>query len=358
MNIFDFFIKKPIVKENTFLVWEPCGKSHAEVVPGFVKYLLDLGYHVSVLVSPNAYKENLFSRFDKNENITYNKMTQNQIRKYLKKSDLKDVKGLIVTTVGKLCTVPHYEQVDETFNNKADKNKIFFVEHDVKHRFDNGILDEDIITLRKINYHDAKTTVVNPHYFGKVNITPKNDLTNFVTIGELKPGKKNSQVFIESAQKLIQKGITNFKITVVGKGKIKDLPQDIAPYFDIKGRLPFDKMFEEIEKGDFLLSAYEEDNPDHIFYNTTGTSGNYQLVYGFAKPIVIRESFAPINGFDNDNSILYKNDEEFSDAMIKCIEMSGQEYKNMQDNLRIYANNFYNESRQNLKELINKKIGN
>ena len=57
MGLFDIFYKKPIIKENTFLVWEPCGKSHAEVVPGFVKYLLDLGYHVSVLVSSNAYTE-------------------------------------------------------------------------------------------------------------------------------------------------------------------------------------------------------------------------------------------------------------------------------------------------------------
>ena len=56
MGLFDIFYK-PIIKENTFLVWEPCGKSHAEVVPGFVKYLLDLGYHVSVLVSSNAYTE-------------------------------------------------------------------------------------------------------------------------------------------------------------------------------------------------------------------------------------------------------------------------------------------------------------
>ena len=62
MGLFDLFNKKPIIKEKTFLVWEPCGKSHAEVVPGFVKYLLDLGYHVSVLVSPNAYKEKLFAR--------------------------------------------------------------------------------------------------------------------------------------------------------------------------------------------------------------------------------------------------------------------------------------------------------
>ena len=101
----NLFIKKPEIKDNTFLIWEPCGHSHAEVVPGFVKYLLDLGYHVSVMVSPNAYKEKLFSRFSGNENISYNKMTQKQIRKFFKYSDLSDVKGVLVTTTGK---IQHY----------------------------------------------------------------------------------------------------------------------------------------------------------------------------------------------------------------------------------------------------------
>ena len=343
--------KKPVIKENTFLVWEPCGKSHAEVVPGFVKYLLDLGYHVSVLVSPNAYKENLFARFGKDENISYNKMNQKQIKTYFKKSDLSDVEGVIVTTVGKLCTAPHYEQVDEAFNPKADRKKLFFVEHEIDERVDRNQLPKTMITLRKMDYKNAETVAINPHYFGNIKVTPKNNITNFVTVGELKAGKKNTTVFINSAQKLIKNGITNFKITVVGKGKIEDLPKEVVPYFDIKGRLPFDKMFEEIENGDFLLSAYE-DIPGHIRYITTGTSGNFQLVYGFVKPIIIKENFAPINGFTDKNSILYKDDEDFYNALVKGIEMSKDDYQTMQDDLSMYANNLYNESRENLKNLI------
>ena len=348
--------KKPIIKDNTFFVWEPCGKSHAEVVPGFVKYLLDLGYHVSVLVSPNAYKENLFARFGDNKNISYNKMSQKQIRTYFKKSDLSDVEGVIVTTVGKLCTAPHYEQVDEAFNPKIDRKKLFFVEHEIDERVDRNQLPETMITLRQMNYKGAKTVVVNPHYFGEVKITPKNDITNFVTVGELKAGKKNTTVFVNSAQKLIQNGITNFKITVVGKGKIEDLPKEVAPYFDIKGRLPFDRMFEEIENGDFLLSAYE-DIPEHFRYITTGTSGNFQLVYGFIKPIIIKENFASINGFDEQNSILYRDDDDFYNAMVKGIQLSKEDYKIMQENLKSYSDNFYNESKENLKNLIETQKG-
>ena len=355
MGFFDIFLKKPIIKENTFLVWEPCGKSHAEVVPGFVKYLLDLGYHVSVLVSPNAYKEKLFARFREDENISYNKMSQKQIRTYFKRSDLSDVKGVLVTTVGKLCTAPYYEQVDQTFNKKADRKKLFYVEHEISERVDTNNLPETMITLRKMDYKGAKTVVVNLHYFGETKITSKNEITNFVTVGELKAGKKNTTVFIKTAQKLIQNGITNFKITVVGKGRMEDLPKEVAPYFDIKGRLPFDRMFEEIENGDFLLSAYE-DIPEHFRYITTGTSGNFQLVYGFIKPIIIKDNFAPINGFTDKNSIIYKDDEDFYNAMVKGIKMSADDYQFMQNDLKNYADNFYNESRENLKSLIKKQI--
>ena len=354
MWLLDFFNKKPIIKENTFIVWEPCGKSHAEIVPGFVKYLLDLGYHVSVLVSPNAYKENLFSRFKGDENISYNKMTQTQARRYFKNADLIDVKGVIVTTVGKLCTAPHYNEVFNAFNKKADLSKLYFVEHEIDERLIHNAVPESLITLREMT--DAKTTVINPHYFGDIKVTGKNDITNFVTVGELKAGKKNTEVFVKTAQKLIQNGITNFKITVIGKGKLEGISKEVVPYFDIKGRLPFNRMYEEIEKGDFLLSAYE-DIPAHIRYITTGTSGNFQLVYGFVKPIIIKENFAPINGFTDKNSILYKNDDDFYNAMVKGIEMSKDDYKSLQKDLKAYTDNFYKSSLENFKNLIIKQRG-
>ena len=74
-------LKTPIIKENTFIVWEPCSKSHAEVVPGFVKYFHDLGYHVSVLVDKDRLKEGLFCKYDL-DNISYNKMSADEIKRY------------------------------------------------------------------------------------------------------------------------------------------------------------------------------------------------------------------------------------------------------------------------------------
>jgi len=353
LPIFKRVIKKPIIYNNTFIVWEPCSKSHSEVVPGYAKYLLDLGYHVSILVSPERYKEGLFSRFSE-KNISYNKLTQKQIKKYFKNDDIKDVKGVLVTTAGKICDCVHYEQCYDAFNINTDKNKLFFVEHEASFAVDKNSWQESLITLRELNYKGAKSIVVNPHYFGDVKITSKNqNITNFITVGSIRPNKKNSQMIINAAFELFKKGYTNFKVTVVGKGLIKHIPNEIRKFIDIKGRLSFDKMYDEIEKADFFLMSYNENDIEHIRYNTSGTSGNFQLIYGFLKPCIITSGFAPINGLNDENSILYSGDENYSKAMERAINMSQDDYIKMQNNLKKYQEELYSKSLNNLKELIN-----
>ena len=262
---------------NTFVVWEPCSESHSEVVPGYVKYLLDLGYSVSVIVNPAHYKSGLFSRF-KHSNIFLNKLSRKAAKDYFKHADLSKLKGILVTTAGKLCDNIHFEQAYKHFNKSLDRKKLFLVEHDAKFAVDAGTWNEKIITLRKLNYQGAKSCVVNPHHFGEMKITPKNDkITNFVMVGKLGIGQSDNAVIVEAASELLKQGVKNFKITVVGKGRLDDLPPELAEYVDIKGRLSFTDMFAELEKADFLLTSYNDEQ--HSFYRTTGASGNFQLVY-------------------------------------------------------------------------------
>ena len=214
---------------------------------------------------------------------------------------------------------------------------------------------------KKVNIADIEINLEsrNVKKGGKeVKLTPKNsDIVNFVTVGAIQGKKKNNDLIINSVKELHEKGIHNFKITVIGKGHLKKLPKELQQYFDIKGRLPFDKMYDEIEKADFLITSYDETKPGHIRYNTTGTSGNFQLVYGFAKPCIIIESFGPINGFDSSNSILYKTDSEFANALQKGIEMSSEKYSELQKNLKAYADKLYENSKENLRKLITTKGG-
>ncbi len=345
-------IKTPEIKENTFIVWEACKVSHSEVVPGYIKYLSDLGYHVSVLVEPDRIKEGLFCRLNL-PNVTINRMTGRESREFFKNGDLSKLKGVIVTTAGKICDCLNYNQCYINFNASIDKKKLFFVEHDLKLAVDNGSWNEKLIMLRKMDYKGAKCIPVNPHYFGDVKITPKNsDIVNFLTVGVLKPRKKNNAEIINAVMELHNKGVHNFKVTVIGKGKMKNIPQEIRKYFDLKGRLNFDRMYEEIEKADFMLTAYDNDNPKHLRYITTGTSGNFQLIYGFLKPCLINRTFAKINELCEKNSIIYDSPKDYTSAMERGITMSQEEYSAMQNNLKITVDKIYEESKKNLKEAI------
>ncbi len=341
------YIKKvPKYDSNTFFVWEPCSKNHAEVVPGFTKYLLDLGYNVSVLVTPFHLKSGLFKNFN-DKRITFNNLSQNQIRKFFAQNDLSAVKGVLVTTMGKI------KDGAEFFKGASDRSKILFVEHEIRHKVDAGVSVENLITLRQMDYKGVNTVVVNPHYFGVLPEKKrpiKNETTNFVTIGAIRAGKKNSGIITDAVEQLHERGVRNFKITVVGKGNLRQIPDRLRHYFDIKGHLGFDRMYEELGKSDFILTAYEPDNPAHIRYVTTGTSGAFQLVYGFVKPCLITKSFAPVNRFDEGNAILYDGD--YASAMERAINLSGEDYAAMCDNLKKCADNLYDESLQNLRGLI------
>ena len=58
---------------------------------------------------------------------------------------------------------------------------------------------------------------------------------------------------------------------------------------------------------------------EHERYITIGTSGSFQLIYGFVKPCIIHTKFAGVHSFNNDNSFLYNTKEEV-DTLIEGIK--------------------------------------
>ncbi len=359
MNILNFFFKKESIycSDNTFFVWEPCTYSHSEVVPAYAKYLLDLGFEVSVLVTPERYKEGLFSRFaNYGDKVHFNKVSQRQIKKYFKKNGLGKSRGIILTTSGKLAEPADYQREFDFFKKSNDSQKILIVEHDVKKGVDCGSLTSDIVTLRKPDYKGAQTTVINPHFFGDVNITSKNaDIVNFITVGALRDKRRNVDMLVNAVAHLVNSGIENFKITCIGKGSIKHIPQNLRRFFDMKGQADFSEMYTEMEKADFFLPLLDSQNLAHDRYITTGTSGSFQLIFGFAKPCVIENKFAKINDFNSENAVLYNSAEELGFAMEHAIKMMPSEYEITQKNLINTAANIYNKSLENLKESIDVK---
>ena len=351
--MFDFLKRNrpnfyPIIDDNTFLLWEPCSQNHAEVVPGFAQYLLDLGYRVSVLITPERITEGLFSLFGEDDRLYLSLMTQQQIRRFLLKNGIGQARGILISTIT--------DKIDIRKIPLKPGQRCLCVSHDVKD--DVAAIDETTITLRRVDYNGRQTVVVNPHYFGNIPLRPKNEVVNFITVGALRDKRRNLAPLVDAVQKLRSAGWRNFKITIVGKGGhegeggLGDLNEDLQHSFNVCGRVDFRKMYEEIQKADFFMPLLDENNPDHERYITTGTSGSFQLIYGFLKPPLIARKFAPINGFDSRNCIIHENSSELAAAMEQALRMKSEDYDMMRKELGKYAHGIYRESLGNLRNLI------
>ncbi|MDE4992641.1 hypothetical protein NAH07_11990, partial [Francisella tularensis subsp. holarctica] len=72
-----------------------------------------------------------------NQNISYNKLSKIQIRKYFKRDSLEDIEGVLITTIGKLYDGKNLNQAYDSFNNQVDKRKNIIDEHEIDSYIDN-----------------------------------------------------------------------------------------------------------------------------------------------------------------------------------------------------------------------------
>jgi len=344
--------KKPTINDNTFILWEPCSKSHAEIIPGYTKYLLDCGYDVSIMMACTKYQKGLFSKFANNDRVHINKFSMKEACKYFQKYGLNGAKGVLITTARRLSMYKGTYEPELKLFKEQERKRVFMVDHDINTATDSEEVYDEIITLFKPNYKNVKTTVINPHYFGEIKVTPKNKITNFIMIGALREKQRNCALLVNTIKNLIKSNYKDFKITVIGKGSLRDVPEAITEYIDIKGQVDFETLYNELEKADFFLPMLDEENIDHERYITTGTSGSFQLVYGFTKPCLIVEKFTKPHGFDIGNSIIYPRSSAFMNAMIEAINMSEKDYENLQQNLSKLSKTIYDTSLENMKKLV------
>ncbi|MGV6847792.1 MAG: hypothetical protein ACWA5A_05375 [Marinibacterium sp.] len=346
-----FLAPVPEVHDNTFVLWEPCSRSHGEIVPGYAAYLRDLGFDVLVLMTPQRLDEGLFARMD-TSGIRHGGMTLRAIRRWVRGGDLRRAAGILVTTAGKL---------PDRSDGAVDLHKVFgpelpkrvlLVDHDARARVDRGVWSPDTITLRPLDYKGAQSVVVNPHHFGKVTQTPKaQGRTIFVAVGAVRARRGNLPLVLDGAAQLLRDGIRDFEIRVIGKPGRDPLPEELEHHVRLLGRLDFAAMYDEIEAADFLLTSFQADNPDHAFYRTGGTSGAFQLAYGFAKPIIVQRDFAHLNGFDSSNALLYGEDAGFARSLRAGIALPSDEYGALQAGMKAAADALGQQSLDNLRRL-------
>ena len=351
----------PQVTDNTFFLWEPCSHSHAEVVPGYAHYLLELGYDVSVLLTPQRLDEGLFERFT-HPRLTLNRIPQAAIVRHFARHGLGPARGVLISTARKIGFDHSYASEYGLFAPRAPGQKLLLVEHDVKTPIEAGFIDRNVISLRPIEYRGVHSRGVNPHWFGETALRGQTALrgktalqggrVNFIVVGTLRARSRNTQALFAAVAALHGAGLRDFHIVFVGEGNLRDVPTELRGYFTVAGRVSFSELYAQMERADFVLSLLDPHNPAHDFYATTGTSGHFQLVYGFAKPALVARKFADAHRLTPQTSLVYEHNDGLADAMRVALTMSAEEYGSMQTALAELATQIRRESLDTLRAMI------
>ena len=144
----------------------------------------------------------------------------------------------------------------------------------------------------------SKGLQVNPHYFGNIKLRDKNDKVKFFVTSTF---KRNYEFLIKAVNKLKNENL-NFEIIVTGRTrtlKPENIPINIRDNFIFKLMIPYDEMYLEIEKSDYIIITLDPNNSYDYQFKTIRVTGSMQLSLGFLKPVLINEVFADFYFLNN-----------------------------------------------------------
>jgi hypothetical protein len=350
------FVCHKIRKNHVLLV--ELNKCHGECLPGMAEYFLKLGYYVDVLMNSNEAFLEPFSDF-KNKRLALYSEEQQVIKEILSSDFIKNYKYVYFNSANvfskPVITISEYLEG----KLKYPKEKVIVMSHDSS-SYDKILFNSEkleIVSLLDLAGYDGKRyKAVNTHYFKEIKSHKKNEVTRFIVIGNIQSSRKNHSNLIDTVSKLVANNITNFKIIVVARSGKIDIPEALQKFFEFKGKLSYGQMYKELEQSDFFLTLFDPENAEHDRYLYSGASGSYQLIYGVNLPCLIPHKFqAKVNGFNNFNSVGYKDNSDLITAMKSAIDMTEDEYVVYKKNLKVLEEQIYNKSLENLKELLKSK---
>lgn len=300
------------VAGRTILILEP-NYCHGEVIPGFCRHLLDMGYRVDVLMHHSLAGQSPLCCFKENDIHIFTAMCTSW-KRLAKAPVLNRYEAILVSTSAFYDTPGwagflHMTGLDRFTNLLAVEHEL----NDIPRFREEGLERQGrLLTLGSF----PKGTMVNPHFFGEIPPAPRNREPVFITVGSLSAQRKNHNLLIEALQTIYHEGHRDFSVIIVGEGELGEIPGHLRP---------------------FLL--------------TTGITGSALLIYGFAKIPVIHEKFASFYGFNDRNALLY-GEETLGGAMLRAIRQTEEEYAEMQQALLQLGRDIDRESRSNLKRAL------
>lgn len=344
-----------------FIALKPAGKTvifvepnafHGEVIPGFYKYFNDLGYSVIVFCRQANQQDNPFCRCTNKPRIfAFDPLPM----RWVLMLDKVSAFDLMFLTSKKMFD-PYVHIWGDYIGTLPDKPKskygVMSVEHDPKPEErpeDQHLHDTFVLTKQTLN--QAELPMLNPHWFGEIKITPLNEGKRvFILVGGGTIYENSIALLIKAAKELQDQ--YDFEIWLVGKGLGSTFEGALPACIRVFGRVRFEKLYELMERSDFILPMLDPNNPDHQTYLNGVTSGSRQLVLGFSKVAVIHRQFAQRYDFSEGNTLVY-DDDSFLSVLEKALTISMAEYSALQKSLQKLSRDVYKESFNNLKSRIN-----
>lgn len=339
-------------RHNAVLLVEVNGV-HGEVVAGLLEYFQELGFAVDVLVNDMVLKDYPFCRADLRGVSVFSCHFGAFSWFFDSARFARYVHVVLMTSAG-------YRYIDGSdaasvvshYGLERKARSLFVVEHELRdvERFDEqGLLAAGrLLTLGRL----GRGVFVAPVSFGERsvgNVTPRRGTSSsFIVVGGIQRDRKNHAALVDAVRSLLREGLSP-RVTVVGSGDLDALPDDIRPFFEITGRLPYPEMFARVETAGFFLPLLDHTNPAHERYVTTGVTGSAQLIYAFAKIPVIEPHFASFYGFSDENAIVTDN---LADGMASAMKMSDADYRQRQAALQKLAQELRGQSLENLRRIL------
>lgn len=354
-NIFYHFFnyKKYIpTKSNSVLLIE-FHSFHGEILPGITKYLLDLNFNVDVYIKNITVKRNmhsrndigLFSYFSGNNKVSIFFLPENKMNYLLRSPAALKYKHIIISTYG-----DNTDKVNLYGVNLYNLKPLCMV-HDVSCVSTDYSKTNKIFAPVKMEYINRKPIPpISIHFFGNFNKKNKLPITTFIALNSKDITIRNLYLLFRACDKLYQNNIKNFIVKIIGNGI--PIPEKYIDNFKILGYLDFLNMWNEISTSDFVLGLIDQTS---IHY-TNKVSGSYNLSYGILKPIILHRIFSYVSGFNDNNSILYDDNEELYKAMIKCIDMTNDDYLSILNNLEETEKKLYKNSLDNFKIMLESEL--
>jgi hypothetical protein len=347
INNFRSDFKRFIAREKSVLLIEFMDH-HAENFPGLAKYLIDLGYYVDVVFSKHKSTggarndSSIFSHFkDKDiDKIRLFALSETDMNLLLRSFIAAQYKHIILVTFKDNMERKQLYRVD------LFKLRMVCIMHgsDVSNDY---FKTNKIISVVKIDCINRKSPyVVSNHYFGEFQKKGKSKTTTFFALNTKYSIVRNINLLFEACDKLYEKEINNFMVKIIGDG-IK-IPEKYSNNFQDFGFQNYQNMYNVISESDFILALIDQASIQY----TNKASGSYTLSYGFLKPIVLHKKFSDVSGFNNENSILHETNDDLSNVMEKCINMSDNDYSSLVTALEKSEKELYNTSLNNLKEVL------